>query len=127
MAARDIGFGPGGDGLDQYEDGMPDDVETLAGLSGVQIDGFIRDGFVQLEAAFARETADEGRAILWRDLGCDPDDAATWTRPVVRLAQYAQAPFVRAANCSAPRMLRAESRSGASAAVPRTCSSAICS
>jgi RNA polymerase sigma factor (sigma-70 family) len=53
---------------------------------------------VRLDGAFPRDLADEGRAILWRDLGCDPNDAATWTRPVIRLGQYAQEPFVRAAN-----------------------------
>jgi hypothetical protein len=59
---------------------------------------FLRDGFVRIADAFPRELADEARAILWRDTGCDPDDPATWTRPVIRLGMYTQAPFVRAAN-----------------------------
>ncbi|MFI0349674.1 phytanoyl-CoA dioxygenase family protein [Actinomadura sp. 9N407] len=59
---------------------------------------FIENGFVHLEEAFPRELADECRAILWRDTGCDPDDPATWTQPVVRLGNYAQEPFRAAAN-----------------------------
>jgi hypothetical protein len=67
-------------------------------LDGADIDNFIRDGFVRIDHAFPREVADEARAILWRDTGCDPDDPATWTRPVIRLAHYGQPPFVAAAN-----------------------------
>jgi hypothetical protein len=59
---------------------------------------FIADGFVRIPGAFTRDVADAARAILWRDTGCDPDDASTWTRPVVRLGMYAQPPFVEAAN-----------------------------
>ncbi len=59
---------------------------------------FIRDGFVRIDGAFPRALADEARAILWKDTGCDPQDPATWTRPVIRLDQYAQAPFREAAN-----------------------------
>ncbi len=59
---------------------------------------FIEDGFVRIPGAFSREVADAARAILWRETGCSPDDPATWTRPVVRLGMYGQAPFVAAAN-----------------------------
>jgi hypothetical protein len=38
------------------------------------------------------------RGILWRDTGCDERDPSTWTKPVVRLGNYGQEPFVRAAN-----------------------------
>jgi hypothetical protein len=61
-------------------------------------DAFMRDGFVRIDGAFARETADAARALLWKDTGCDPDDPATWTRPVIRLGMYTQEPFVQAAN-----------------------------
>jgi hypothetical protein len=67
-------------------------------LSAHQIERFIADGFVTIEHAFAREWADEGRAILWRDTGCDPDDRTTWTKPVIRLGLYGHEPFARAAN-----------------------------
>jgi hypothetical protein len=59
---------------------------------------FIRDGFVRIDEAFPRELADEGRAILWRDTGCDPDNPATWTKPVIRLGMYGDPPFAQAAN-----------------------------
>lgn len=67
-------------------------------LSDAQIDRFVRDGFVRLDDAFPRHLAEEGRAILWRDTGCDPDDSTTWTRPVVRLGYYGQEPFREAVN-----------------------------
>lgn len=59
---------------------------------------FIEHGFVRIDEAFPRVVADEAREILWRDTGCDPEDQATWTRPVVRLGYYAQPPFLAAAN-----------------------------
>lgn len=67
-------------------------------LSAAEIDQFIADGYVRIDGAFPRETADAGRAILWADTGCDPGDPATWTKPVVRLGQYRQPPFLAAAN-----------------------------
>lgn len=59
---------------------------------------FIEDGFVRVPEAFPPDLAAECREILWRDLGLDPGDPATWTRPVVRLGHYAQEPFQAAAN-----------------------------
>ena len=67
-------------------------------LSRAQIQQFIREGFVKIDEAFPRELADQGRAILWHDTGCDPVDPATWTKPVIRLGMYGQEPFARAAN-----------------------------
>lgn len=67
-------------------------------LSAAQIELFINDGFVRLDEAFPRDLADAARTILWADTGCDPDDPTTWTRPVIRLNQYSQAPFSAAAN-----------------------------
>jgi hypothetical protein len=74
----------------------------LAGavLSPSELRAFVDTGFVRLRDAFPRRLADEARAILWRDTGCDPDDPATWTRPVVRLGGHHNAPFVEAANTS---------------------------
>jgi len=65
-------------------------------LGDAQIQAFIRDGFVRIDRAFSRELADEARAILWRDTGCDPDDPATWTKPVIRFPGYSDAPFMKA-------------------------------
>ncbi|AEW98825.1 phytanoyl-CoA dioxygenase family protein [Streptantibioticus cattleyicolor] len=59
---------------------------------------FLRDGFVKLTGAFDEATARECAALLWAETGYDPDDPATWTRPVVRVHDMAQEPFVRAAN-----------------------------
>ena len=49
-------------------------------------------------ARFPANLPIEGRAILWRDTGCDPDDPTTWTQPVVRLGYYGQEPFRKAVN-----------------------------
>ena len=62
------------------------------------VEQFIAEGFVRVDGAFPRELAEAGRALLWRDTGCDPHDPATWTRPVIRLGDYGQAPFREAVN-----------------------------
>jgi hypothetical protein len=77
---------------------MTDTSGTARALSNAQIEQFIRDGFVRIEEAFPRRFADEGRAILWRDTGCDPDDPTTWSKPVIRLGIYGQEPFAKAVN-----------------------------
>ena len=59
---------------------------------------FVEDGFLHLEQAFPRALADACVEILWRDTGCDPGDPKTWTRPVIRLGDHAEAPFREAAN-----------------------------
>ena len=72
-------------------------VNTPA-LTAAQIDAFITDGFVRIDHAFSADLAAECRAILWADTGCDPNDPTTWTKPVIRLGNYSQPPFVAAAN-----------------------------
>lgn len=67
-------------------------------LNGTQVRAFIEDGFVRIQGAFPRETADECRAIIWQDLDADPGDPATWPRPIAARPDYAQAPFEAAAN-----------------------------
>jgi len=74
-------------------------------LTDSQIEQFIRDGFVRIRGAFGRDLADQGRAILWRDTGCDERDPSTWTKPVIQLGIYSQAPFSSAA--SAPVLRQA--------------------
>lgn len=73
-------------------------IPTPRALSDAQIEHFIEQGYVCLENAFPRELAENARAILWKDTGCDPAAPSTWTRPVIRLGMYGQAPFVAAAN-----------------------------
>lgn len=77
---------------------MPASEHVSRALSDAQVQAFIRDGFVRIDHAFPRELAEEARAIMWRDLPCDPDSPATWTKPVIRLPGYGQPPFRAAAN-----------------------------
>lgn len=74
---------------------MPDSQPVL---SAAQIASFTADGFVRLDAAFSVEIAAECRSILWRLTGCDPDDAATWTRPIIRITSCGDPPFRAAIN-----------------------------
>lgn len=67
-------------------------------LDADDIASFIRDGFIRVDQAFSRETAEEARAILWKATGYDPHDRSTWTKPVIRLDQFGQPPFQKAAN-----------------------------
>ncbi len=67
-------------------------------LTSTEVQQFVRDGFVKLTNAFPRDLAEQARAILWRDTGCDPEDPSTWTRPVIRLGHYSDPPFFAAAN-----------------------------
>jgi hypothetical protein len=77
---------------------MQTGLHTVYELSHQQVERFMADGFVRIDAAFPRTLADEGRTILWRDTGMDPHDPKTWTKPVVRLGMYGQRPFADAAN-----------------------------
>lgn len=61
---------------------------SSVGLRDSQIEQFITDGFIRLDGAFPKELADQGRAILWRDTGCDPKDPSTWIHSVVRLGDW---------------------------------------
>lgn len=70
----------------------------MKSLNEIQIQQFIKSGFVRLDHAFPRRLADEGRTLLWRETGCNPDDPNTWTQPVIRLGDYAQEPFRQAVN-----------------------------
>lgn len=72
-------------------------ANTLA-LSPAQIDSFIADGFVRIDEAFPRAVADDCRAILWSLTGCEPDDPATWRRPVIRINACEDAPFSASVN-----------------------------
>lgn len=73
----------------------PNNPGSLLAVDDAQMQQFIRDGYVKLTGAFPREVADRARAILWRDTGCDPDKPATWTKPVIRLGNYWDAPSSR--------------------------------
>ena len=67
-------------------------------LSPEQINQFINDGYIKIEGAFPREIADECRAILWKETGCDPNNPNTWTSPVIRIGELGLEPFKTAIN-----------------------------
>lgn len=67
-------------------------------LNSSQIKQFIEEGYVCIDNAFSAETAAEVRSILWKEIDADPNDPNTWTKPVIRLGMYSQAPFVQSAN-----------------------------
>lgn len=71
---------------------------TIAALSPAQIEQFVTDGFVRIDDAFPTALAEECCRILWADTGVDRDDPSSWTKPVIRLGNYGQPPFVAAAN-----------------------------
>ena len=84
---------------------MADDTRSVTGLDSAQVEQFINSGFVKIEHAFPRALAEAAREILWRATGCDPNDPASWTQPVIRLGMFTQSPFVEAANT--PQLHRA--------------------
>ncbi|WPP52667.1 phytanoyl-CoA dioxygenase family protein [Catalinimonas niigatensis] len=73
-------------------------MQTPHTLSKTQLEQFVQDGFIRLEHAFPKTTAEEGCRILWQDIAADPNDPSTWKQPVVRLGEYAHEPFRQAAN-----------------------------
>ncbi len=73
-------------------------LQRLPYLTHSQKEQFVRDGFLRIDCAFPPQLAEEARAMLWRDTGCDPNDKSTWTRPVIRLGDYPQEPFRAAVN-----------------------------
>jgi hypothetical protein len=75
---------------------VPFDEHHPCALTTAQIQQFIDAGYVRIDRAFPRDVAEAARAILWRDLRCDPQDPRTWTRPVIRLGGYRDEPFMTA-------------------------------
>jgi hypothetical protein len=71
---------------------------TGDGLTRADVDSFVRDGFVHVPGAFPRQLADEGRALLWAEMGLSPDEPSGWTEAVVRLPGSGAEPFDRAVN-----------------------------
>ena len=62
-------------------------------LTDEEVQLFINNGFIKLEHVFTSQLAEQCRAILWNDTGCDPLNSSTWKQPVIRLGNYAQEPF----------------------------------
>ena len=80
---------------------MHSDQSVLRPLSPAQKEQFIHDGFLRIDCAFSQKAAAEARDLLWNATGCNPEDPATWTQPVIRLGDFAQEPFRQAANTPA--------------------------
>lgn len=74
------------------------DRHDARALNDAQIAQFIEQGFVRIDNAFPRELAEQGRAIMWRDIPCSEHDPSSWTYPVVRLPGYGGPPFREAIN-----------------------------
>lgn len=70
----------------------------MAALTQHQVSQFINDGFIRLDNAFSKDVAAECRALLWKATGCDPNDSASWTQPVIRIGEMGHEPFKKAAN-----------------------------
>jgi len=68
------------------------------GLAPEQIESFVRDGYVHIEQAFPRLVADQGRALLWNEIGLSPNEPASWANAVVRLPGSGAPPFDQAVN-----------------------------
>lgn len=66
-------------------------------LTSDEVEQFVSDGYVRLDEAFPRELAAQCRSLLWEETGCQPDDPATWTQPVIRIFGRSDEPFQRAA------------------------------
>jgi hypothetical protein len=66
----------------------------------VDIDAFVRDGYVAVRDAFDERTARTCRDMIWASLGAQGiswADRSTWTRPLVRIACPDGEPFAAAA------------------------------
>jgi hypothetical protein len=80
-------------------------MESDGPLSGDDIERFVSQGFIRVDAAFDREIANAGCALLYEMIreqhaGFHPDDPATAPGPVVRLLGSIAEPFRIAANTS---------------------------
>jgi hypothetical protein len=72
-------------------------------LSRAEVDQFVEHGLVAVRSAFSADVAAACRDILWDATGCDRNDRATWTQPVVRVFERHDPPFAEAANTPALR------------------------
>jgi hypothetical protein len=64
----------------------------------VDVEGFVRDGYVVVRGAFDADTAAACRAGIWRALAAEgvTPDRGTWTRPCVRVECPEGGPFAEA-------------------------------
>lgn len=85
----------------------------------IDVERFVRDGFVKLEAAVPRVVGDAARELLWQQIGLSPDDPAGWTEPVVWTADLTgRGPFGE--TITSPRLAQAlDEVAGAGGWLPR--------
>jgi hypothetical protein len=70
----------------------------MVGMLSADVDRFVRDGFVKIDAAVPAEVTRQCADLLWAEIDAEPDDPATWTRPVYWVGGMAQEPFRAAVN-----------------------------
>lgn len=88
-------------------------------LSDADLDRFVADGFVRLDAAVDRSIAERCRDELWAATGYDRNDPRTWAQTLVRLDGLGTPPFREAANT--PRLRAAfDQLVGPRGWIPRT-------
>ena len=68
------------------------------GLTSLQVQSFIDDGFVKIEHAFSAALAKQCRDELWADMSLSPEAPGSWTQPVIRIGSKSSPPFIEAAN-----------------------------
>ncbi|MBL7254010.1 phytanoyl-CoA dioxygenase family protein [Paractinoplanes lichenicola] len=64
----------------------------------MDVDAFVRDGFVKLEQAVPADVVDACVRLLWERIDPEPDDPRTWTEPVHWVGNMGQPPFEQAMN-----------------------------
>ncbi len=67
-------------------------------LTEEEVEHFVNEGFVRIDNAFSKDTAQEAVDILWKDIPFDRTDPSTWKEPVVRLGMYSGKPFLDSIN-----------------------------
>ena len=72
-------------------------------LSDDDVERFVADGYVRVEAAFDADLADRCVDTLWSMLGVDRADPAAWSAPVIRIPGAGGPDFVAAINT--PRLV----------------------
>jgi len=58
-----------------------------------EVDRFVADGFVRLDAVVPAEVVAAGQEAIWSDIGMRPGDPGSWTAPVVRVVPSDARPF----------------------------------
>ncbi len=60
-------------------------MKPVTVFTEAEVQQFVEEGFIRLDGAFLREIVDQGRALMWRNTGCDPDGNYSPIERAVRL------------------------------------------